>query len=487
MPDGLAESPGMPALDVSAIVGVQLLKDPLRCIENLSRFLSQYVTIALDPGQVDSLAQLVVAARELHEKLPRMLVDAPAPDGHVDEYVEIDLAGVLSRVSTDLEGLLQHRRVRVAPGPLPRVRGHPVLLRVLCENLVAVSARREGRVSREITIEARPCELGASGRVGISVVDGGPWGTLVDGPPPDRQATGSGSRRDEVVALCFLLVRTVVARHGGSLEAGVTCEGRPCLSFTLPAVSALCARCSEEATGDRSATGKVPVALTDDCLASIGHDLRSPASTILSSAMLILDRSNGQLRPEHQMALTRIHRNASFMLELLDDVLDTLRLDSGNLTLHRQPHQLGPLLKAVVEEAQPVAAAKSIRLRLGLPEAPLVVWVDRSKLIQIAQNLISNAIKFTRPSSEVAVEATLEPDGLELRVKDHGLGIPESELDKLFKKFSQTSARATAGERCTGLGLYITRRLVELHGGTISVTSTPGEGSTFTVRLPMGP
>jgi len=172
------------------------------------------------------------------------------------------------------------------------------------------------------------------------------------------------------------------------------------------------------------------------------------------------------------------------MLRLLNDLLDISQIEAGKLDLHLEDVDLRALVQENVHLNRIIAGKKNIKIELVCPDA-VPLRADPSKLEQVLSNLISNAIKYSFPDTTVTV--TLEPVGNEvaIRVRDQGQGIPAAELHKLFEEFQKTSVKSTAGEKSTGLGLAIVKKIVEGHGGRISVLSEVGHGSTFQVSLPL--
>ena len=475
-------------LDVFAIAAFRMLKDPLHSIETFSRFLTQHVTISLNLVQMEALRQLVCSARELHARLPGILNLVPLWRGKDQDEDCVDVNDLLSHVKSDLSEMFSRREARLSHPDLPRVRGNPSLMRVLFENLVVVSLRRKSRRFHEIRISSGPKNNTNSGLVTFVVFDGGEWLSLFEFHERELGTRSAAADREDVAAMGLMLVRSIVDRHGGRVWSGLQENGLPCLLLSLPAAEHVEI---DPAADTLTVLGETAVEtselLVEDCLATLGHDLRTPACTIVSSVDVLLEREGALMSTEQRNALKRIQRNSSFMLELLEDLLDTMRLDAGRLHLQVETCDIRMLLGDIVEMARLQADQKSIRLVLSIPSAPVEATVDPSKMRQVVQNLVSNALKFTKPGGAVEVGGRSESSGVTIWVRDTGLGIPESERASLFKKFSRTSVRATLGEKSTGLGLFISSRLVRLHGGEIEVQSTPGEGSTFRVLLPSQP
>lgn len=218
-----------------------------------------------------------------------------------------------------------------------------------------------------------------------------------------------------------------------------------------------------------------------DLIATVAHDLKNPLGNIVSYTDLIL--ATQDLSPKATHDLTRIRENGLFMFELIHDILDTQRIDTGKLKVTLAQNDVRNLVTAAVERSAFLAADKGITLRSNVPYAPLSALVDARKVAQVLNNLVSNALKFSPKGSAVEVGARAHDAGVEIWVRDAGCGIAQAELPLLFKKFSRASTRAIHGEKSTGLGLYIAHEIVKMHGGEIAVQSSPGHGSTFSFVL----
>lgn len=216
----------------------------------------------------------------------------------------------------------------------------------------------------------------------------------------------------------------------------------------------------------------------------MAHDLRNPLGNVLSYADLLLDECDAAARPEQAEQLRRIRENGFFMFELIADVLDTQRIDCGKLRVVPSSEDLCELVRAAAERARFAAAQKNIRLDLDLPPAALSAVVDPRKIARVLDNLTSNAVKFSPTGTPAEVGDRDLERGVEVWFRDHGPGIAPGERERRFKNFSRTSARPTRGEKSTGLGLFIVKELLKIHGGTIHVDSEPGAGATFSVALP---
>jgi signal transduction histidine kinase len=226
--------------------------------------------------------------------------------------------------------------------------------------------------------------------------------------------------------------------------------------------------------------------LKEEFLALTTHDLRSPLTVISGVISFFTSGRLGELSPEQQNMVAMMERNTQSLIELVNDLLDASKLESGSMRLDVTSIGLSGLLDELREAMEPLAKEKEILLQEKLaPELP-PVEADRTKLRRILVNLLSNALKFTPKGGRVEVSAELEGDRIRLTVADTGVGIAPEDVERLFDKYEQARSRATRGEKGTGLGLYITRQLVELHGSEIQVKSELGRGSVFSFTLPVG-
>jgi signal transduction histidine kinase len=218
-------------------------------------------------------------------------------------------------------------------------------------------------------------------------------------------------------------------------------------------------------------------------LGMAAHDLRNPLGVILTYASF-LEQEATELRPEHREFLRIIKRSSEFVSQMLTDLLDVTAIESGQLQLNSRSVDLGSLVAHSVALNRTLAAPKQIEVVLE-PVPPLPrITIDAGKIEQVLNNLISNAVKFSHRGSRVTVRVSHSEGVVTVAVADEGQGIPHADFSKLFKPFSTTSVRATAGEQSAGLGLAIVRRIVEVHGGRIWLESEVGRGSVFRFTLP---
>jgi signal transduction histidine kinase len=214
--------------------------------------------------------------------------------------------------------------------------------------------------------------------------------------------------------------------------------------------------------------------------ADASHELRTPLSIIRTHIDLALKRE--RTPEEYREALQTCLRSAERMSSVVQGLLTLARADSGADTFARDEIRLDSVVRAVVESLQAAADERQIALHLDL--APVVVWGDGDRLADVASNLVSNAVRYNRPGGQVTVTLLDEAGDAELRVADTGIGIPAPARARIFERFYRVDDARSRAAGGAGLGLAITRWIVEGHGGTITVEDRPGGGSLFVVTLP---
>jgi len=221
--------------------------------------------------------------------------------------------------------------------------------------------------------------------------------------------------------------------------------------------------------------------LKDEFVSSISHELRTPLTSIAGYVELLQEEEEN---PEKLGHLAIVGRNSERLLALVTDLLFAARLQYGRLELERSPVDLRRLVEQCVDSARPRAQAASVRLDLEVEDVPEITG-EPAKLAQLLDNLVSNAIKFTPRDGHVGVRLTSTPDRIRIEVSDTGIGIPDRERERLFERFFRAQAALERQIQGTGLGLYISKAIVDAHEGRIGVDSAPGEGTTFIVELPV--
>ncbi len=220
-------------------------------------------------------------------------------------------------------------------------------------------------------------------------------------------------------------------------------------------------------------------------LGMVAHDLRNPLAVILDYSDFLLASAGDRLHPDEHEYLKEIDNSSRFMLAMVGDLLNLSAVEAGRLNLDRRPVDLKALAQRVLRLLRPQAERKGMALTLEETQPAPTIWADEFKTQQVLTNLVSNAIKYSPAGASTQVRLYQEAEMAVVEVADHGQGIPADEVANLFKPYSRTSVQTTGGESSTGLGLAICRRIVEGHGGEISVTSTVGQGTTFRFTLPL--
>ncbi len=222
--------------------------------------------------------------------------------------------------------------------------------------------------------------------------------------------------------------------------------------------------------------------LKSQFLASMSHELRTPLNSIIGFSELLMDGLVGGLNEKQSHYISIIHSSGTHLLRLVNDILDFSRLEAGMLEIFNEPTDLALIVDDVLKAYNVLAERKGIKITVEI-EPLETLLTDRRKLAQIIDNLLSNAVKFTEKGN-VNIKAGKISDKLVVSVSDTGIGIEEEEIKKVFDAFHQVDASTTRRYEGTGLGLALVKKLLEIQGGSIDVSSAPGKGSTFTIKLP---
>jgi len=219
-------------------------------------------------------------------------------------------------------------------------------------------------------------------------------------------------------------------------------------------------------------------------LASMSHELRTPLNSIIGFTGIMLQGLAGPLNPEQKKQMTMVQNSSRHLLSLINDVLDISKIEAGQMNLSPAPFEIRPSIEKVVKLVAPLAEQKKIELLMDVPEDIGTLNTDQRRLEQIVLNLLSNAVKFTE-NGRVCVTGRMADGTFILSVTDTGIGIKDEDIARLFQPFHQIDTGTTRKYEGTGLGLSICRKLLDIMGGSISVDSNWGHGSTFTVRIPV--
>ncbi|MCX7169916.1 MAG: ATP-binding protein [Proteobacteria bacterium] len=221
-----------------------------------------------------------------------------------------------------------------------------------------------------------------------------------------------------------------------------------------------------------------------DFLSSMSHELRTPLNAILGFAQLI-ESGKPEPTPNQQRSLDQILKGGWYLLELINEILDLALIESGKATLSREPVSLNEVMLECRAMIEPQAQNRGIKLTFPRFEFPCFVNADRTRLKQVLINLLSNALKYNKPDGTIVVDCAPSPlNSIRISIRDSGAGLAPEQLAQLFQSFNRLG-KEVSGEQGTGIGLVVTKRLVELMGGVIGVDSTVGMGSVFWIKLTM--
>lgn len=218
----------------------------------------------------------------------------------------------------------------------------------------------------------------------------------------------------------------------------------------------------------------------DDLLANISHELRTPLNSILGFGQL-LDMNGSILGEELHGYVKNIIDSGKHLLDMVNDILDLSKMVSGGVILEKRNLDIVTIISQVISLVKSLADKKNIEIDLNIGNKSINLFVDEKRIKQIVYNLFSNAIKFTEPGKAIGIVITDNESMVLIEIWDEGLGISEKDMEIIFEPFVQAGQSTPGG---TGLGLPISKKLVEAHGGTITVTSIPDEGSRFTFTIP---
>jgi PAS domain S-box-containing protein len=220
-------------------------------------------------------------------------------------------------------------------------------------------------------------------------------------------------------------------------------------------------------------------------LANMSHELRTPLNAILGFAEIIRERLLGPIADRYAEYAHDIHSSGTHLLGIINDILDLSKVEAGRLELIEEIVEIASIVRGVALLLRERVANAGLTLEVELPDTPLLIRADERKLKQVLMNLLSNAVKFTPAGGQIAVRASIAgAHGLIIEVTDTGIGIAPEDIERALSPFGQVDSRLSRRYEGTGLGLPLARALVELHGGTLSLDSRPGQGTTVRVTLP---
>jgi signal transduction histidine kinase len=224
-------------------------------------------------------------------------------------------------------------------------------------------------------------------------------------------------------------------------------------------------------------------AVKSDFVSNVSHELRTPLTSILGYLELLEEEVRDHADESEREMINAAKRNVVRLGELIDDLLALTRSEGQKTEL--VPLDLAVLVRDIVTDLRVASSQQGVDIRLGLPGTPVVVSADGGQISRVVTNLVSNAVKFSQGGSEVDVTVLAAGDDAVLAIEDHGIGIPEGEMDQLGSRFYRASNAVGMGITGTGLGLRIVQAIIENHGGSVELRSTQGVGTTVWVRIPL--
>jgi signal transduction histidine kinase/DNA-binding response OmpR family regulator len=225
--------------------------------------------------------------------------------------------------------------------------------------------------------------------------------------------------------------------------------------------------------------------MKSDFVAVVSHELRTPLTSIKGSLEILADERYFQVSEQQAELLEICRANVDRLESLINDILDFSKLESSRLSTNMALTDLGRVLRNAAASLETMVKSRKQRLVVEIPEEMPTMLVDEMRIVQVVNNLVSNAMKFSEEGTTITLRAEALPDGVVVSIQDQGVGIAPENLDKLFQKFSQVDSSSTRKAGGTGLGLIISKGIVEEHGGRIWVESEVGKGSTFSFWLPL--
>jgi len=224
--------------------------------------------------------------------------------------------------------------------------------------------------------------------------------------------------------------------------------------------------------------------LKSEFLANMSHELRTPMNAIIGFSEILIDKKVGELNAKQFEYLNDIYASGTHLLRLINDVLDLSKIEAGKIELIIESFELSEVIAEIVKILKPSADKKGIGITQRLSDEVNTISIDKNKFKQILYNLLSNAIKFSDNGTVIIETRPRGPDCFQMKVTDTGIGIGHTDMNKLFTPFMQLDSGTTRKQEGSGLGLALTKKIVELHNGQIMVESEVDEGSTFIVTLP---
>ena len=450
---------GIPAVAIVMLLGLvafvaRILLDPLKAISASARRISAGTfDVSLPPESKDEIGDLVRAFREMITAVQRRQREVTEALARERQQSEISAA---LRVKAERD----HRRLQATIETVP----------------VAL-----------VIVDAETGRIALQNRTAASLIGHEPeddaaratyWEAFVvttrDGTPVDVRAWGA----TRVLQGQTIVGEELVVKHPDGGEIPILVSAAPLREDD--------GRISGGVVAFQDITSLYEVdRLKTEFVSIVSHELRTPLTSIKGALQLLIDEGIAT-DPDHAMLMTVALSNTERLVRIINDILDISKIEAGKLELNVRPHTVREVVKQSLQNVEPIALNADVALRADIEAGVPAVQVDLDRIIQAVVNLLSNALKVAPPRSEVLLAARRTGDGfVAFSVTDRGKGIAPDKIGLLFQKFQQLDGANTRKVRGTGLGLAIVKALVEMQGGQVSVQSTPGRGSTFTVTVPV--
>jgi signal transduction histidine kinase len=479
----LGSSWNVPALRLLVIgFGLTLVADVVFALDALARL--QENTSFVDTTLLLGIVLIGVAG--LHPSMTALTEEADEERARVD-LLRLSLIACVCLVPL---AVLSAQAVRDKPLYLAATISAMVVLSALVvTRLVVVTGHAQRAADREATLRRYATDLlSVSGRdelfalaerAGCELTGAEKVRVVEPGASPGDFATPVLVRGERVVEL----VADVTPAQLGSLRDSLTSIAAQ-LSLALEREGLLATeREAAQALAEQNERLRELDRMKDQFVSVVSHELRTPLTSMVGYLELVLEGEAGELGEEQEQFLGIVDRNCRRLNDLVDEILFVARVDAGRFELQRESVDLSELAEAAVMSARVPAERKGVEISLSASNGLPLLWADPTRLTQVLDNLLSNAVKFTPTGGTVSASVARRGDAAHVEVADTGVGIPHDEVERLFERFFRASTAATIPG--TGLGLSIVKAIVEAHGGTISVESEEGVGTTFCVDLPL--
>lgn len=400
---------------------------------------------------------------ESKEYLQNVIEDSP------DVIITTDTEGNIVEFNKGAEGMLKYKRAEVIGTPAD----HLYMDESERRNILEIVEEKGKVINYEARLKTRDGSVLDVNLTLSQLRDG--LGNIIGTVGISRDITEIKKKREELLSLNSKLQETTSALETARANLEKKVEER---TKEL--------RDANEMLIESNIRIKEADRLKSEFMANMSHELRTPLNAVIGFSELLLDGIDGEINDVQRIDLTHIHDSGAHLLGIINDILDLSKIEAGKMDLVKEEVDLAGIIRGVISVGKTLIKGKDVKLVDWIDEGLPTIVADGKRLKQVVLNLISNAAKFTEKGG-ITIKA--EPAGnrhVLISVRDTGIGIKEEDIPKVFEKFRQIDMSSTRNKGGTGLGMAITKKLVELHGGSMWLESKVGEGTTFYVKLPVG-